>query len=64
MTFTPITVRADQMGGVRCIRGLRIPSRPSWGMITEGMTAGEVLDAHPDLEPADVQEPAALRSRA
>lgn len=25
MTFTRITVRPDQMGGVPCIRGLRIP---------------------------------------
>lgn len=25
LTFTRITVSADQMGGVPCIRGLRIP---------------------------------------
>jgi len=56
MTFTRITVRADPMGGVPCIRGLRIPVATVVGMIAEGMTAEEVLDAYPDLELADVQE--------
>ncbi len=56
MTFTRITVRADQMDGVPCIRGLRIPVATVVGMIAEGMTADEVLDAYPDLELADVQE--------
>ena len=56
MTFTRITVRADQMDGVPCIRGLRIPVATVVGMIAEGMTANEVLDAYPDLELADVRE--------
>ena len=56
MTFTRITVRAEQMDGVPCIRGLRIPVATVVGMIAEGMTANEVLDAYPDLELADVQE--------
>jgi uncharacterized protein (DUF433 family) len=62
MTFTRITVRADQMDGAPCIRGLRIPVATVVGMIAEGMTADEVLDAYPDLELADVQE--ALRYAA
>jgi uncharacterized protein (DUF433 family) len=62
MTFTRITVRADQMDGVPCIRGLRIPVATVVGMIAEGMTADEVLDAYPDFELADVQE--ALRYAA
>jgi uncharacterized protein (DUF433 family) len=62
MTFTRITVRADQMDGVPCIRGLRIPVATVVGMIAEGMTATEVVDAYPDLEVADVQE--ALRYAA
>jgi uncharacterized protein (DUF433 family) len=33
MTFTRITVRADQMGGVPCIRGLRIPVATAVGMV-------------------------------
>jgi uncharacterized protein (DUF433 family) len=56
MTFTRITVRSDQMDGVPCIRGLRIPVATVVGMIAEGMTADEVLEAYPDLEFADVQE--------
>jgi uncharacterized protein (DUF433 family) len=62
MTFTRITVRADQMDGVPCIRGLRIPVATVVGMIADGMTATEVVEAYPDLELADVQE--ALRYAA
>lgn len=62
MTFTRITVRADQMAGVPCIRGLRIPVATVVGMIAEGMSAAEVVKAYPDLEVADVQE--ALRYAA
>jgi uncharacterized protein (DUF433 family) len=62
MTFTRITVRADQMDGVPCIRGLRIPVATVVGMIADGMTAAEVVEAYPDLETADVQE--ALRYAA
>lgn len=56
MTFTRITVHADQMDGVPCIRGLRIPVATVVGMIAEGMTPAEVVEAYPDLELADVQE--------
>jgi uncharacterized protein (DUF433 family) len=56
MTFTRITVRADQMDGVPCIRGLRIPVATVVGMVAEGMRTDEILGAYPDLEPADVQE--------
>ncbi len=62
MTFTRITVRADQMSGVPCIRGLRIPVATVVGMIADGMSTDELLDAYPDLEAADVQE--ALRYAA
>lgn len=56
MTFTRITVRADQMDGVPCIRGLRIPVATVVGMIAEGLSADEILGAYPDLELGDVQE--------
>lgn len=62
MSFTRITVSADQMDGVPCIRGLRIPVATVVGMVAEGMSAQEILDAYPDLEPDDVQE--ALRYAA
>jgi uncharacterized protein (DUF433 family) len=56
MKFTRITVKPDQMGGVPCIRGLRIPVVTVIGMVAEGMSQEEILDAYPDLEPADIQE--------
>ncbi len=62
MTFERITVRPDQMGGVPCIRGLRIPVATVVGMVADGMSQEEILAAYPDLEPEDVQE--ALRYAA
>jgi uncharacterized protein (DUF433 family) len=62
MTFNRITARADQMGGVPCIRGLRIPVATVVGMIAEGMTEDEILQAYPDLEREDIRE--ALRFAA
>ncbi len=62
MRFERITVNPDQMGGVPCIRGLRIPVATVVGMVADGMTTDEILDALPDLEPEDVRE--ALRFAA
>lgn len=56
MSFTRITVRADQMGGVPCIRGLRIPVATVVGMVAEGMSDPEILAAYPDLEVEDIRE--------
>jgi uncharacterized protein (DUF433 family) len=44
------------MGGVPCIRGLRIPVATVVGMLAEGMAAEGILDAYPDLEPEDIRE--------
>ena len=62
MIFDRITVRADQMGGIPCIRGLRIPVATIVGMVADGMASGEILAAYPDLELADVEQ--ALRYAA
>ena len=62
MKFERITVNPNQMGGVPCIRGLRIPVATVVGMIADGMTAEEILKAYPDLEHEDIQE--ALRYAA
>lgn len=62
MTFTRITVRSDQMGGVPCIRNLRVPVSTVVDMLADGMSAQEILDAYPDLEPDDIIE--ALRYAA
>jgi uncharacterized protein (DUF433 family) len=50
------------MGGVPCIRGLRIPVATIVAMVADGMSAAEILDAYPDLEPEDIRE--ALRYAA
>jgi len=62
LIFDRITVRADQMGGIPCIRGLRIPVATIVGMVADGVASGEILAAYPDLEPADVEQ--ALRYAA
>jgi len=54
--FTRITVNPKQMGGVPCIRGLRIPVATVVGMVADGMTEEEILAAFPDLEREDIRE--------
>jgi uncharacterized protein (DUF433 family) len=54
--FTRITVDPNQMGGLPCIRGLRIPVATIVGMVGEGMAEAAILDAYPDLEVEDVRE--------
>ena len=56
MKFTRITVDPKQMGGIPCIRGLRIPVAAVVGMVAEGMTEKDILAAYPDLERDDMQE--------
>ena len=62
MRFTRITVNPKQMGGVPCIRGLRIPVATVVGMVADGMTEKDILEAYPDLERDDIRE--ALRYAA
>ena len=62
VTFPRITVDPKQMGGVPCIRGLRIPVATVVGMVADGMPEAEILGAYPDLETEDVHE--ALRYAA
>lgn len=64
MILKRITVNPAQMGGVPCIRGLRIPVATVVGMIAEGMTIAEILTAFPDLEAEDVREAMGLAAEA
>ena len=61
-TFTRITVNPNQMAGMPCIRGLRIPVATVVSMVADGMTPQEILADYPDLELEDIQE--ALRFAA
>lgn len=56
MSFARITIRPDQMGGVPCVRGLRIPVATVVGMIADGLSETEIVAAYPDLEVEDVRE--------
>jgi uncharacterized protein (DUF433 family) len=56
MRFERITVDSRQMGGVPCIRGLRIPVATVIQMISDGMTETDILKAYPDLVAQDIRE--------
>jgi len=56
MRFERITVNPKQMGGVPCVRGLRIPVSTILGMIADGMATDEILRAFPDLSAEDIKE--------
>lgn len=54
--FTRITANSDQMGGVPCIRGLRIPVATILNKVAAGMNEEEILDDFPMLEREDIRE--------
>ncbi len=56
MKFSRIAVSQDQMGGVPCIRGLRIPVATVVGMFADRMSEEEILRAYPDLEQDEFRE--------
>lgn len=62
VTFERITVDPDQMGGLPCIRGLRVPVATVVAMLADGMTPEEIVADLPDLTVDDVTE--ALRYAA
>lgn len=62
MKYTRITIDPAQMGGVPCLRDLRIPVATVVAMVADGMTEAEILGAYPDLDRDDVAE--ALRFAA
>ena len=64
MLFPRITVEHDKMGGVPCIRGLRIPVATIVGMFANGMELKEILSEYPDLEKDDVFETLAYAAEA
>ncbi|MHC4441091.1 MAG: DUF433 domain-containing protein [Planctomycetota bacterium] len=54
--FNRITVDHAQMGGVPCIRHLRIAVATIVGLTAEGKTRDEILADYPDLEPEDIHQ--------
>ncbi len=60
--FKRITSTNNQMGGVPCIRNLRIPVSTILDMVADGVSELEILEEYPDLEKEDIKE--ALRFAA
>ncbi len=44
------------MGGLPCIRGLRIPVATVIDMVADGMAPADIIDALPDLQPQDIEQ--------
>ena len=51
-----ITVNPMQMGGVPCVRGLRIPVATVLRMLANGMSEGAIFADMPDLVLEDIRE--------
>ena len=51
-----ITVNPHQMGGLPCIRGLRVPVATVLRMLASGMSEQEILADYPDLQLEDIRE--------
>ena len=56
MRFERITTDPAQMGGLPCIRGLRVPVATVIDMVADGMTPADIIDAIPDLQPEDIEQ--------
>ena len=54
--FERITVDPAQMGGVPCVRGLRIPVATVLRLLAGGLTEQAILAEYPDLELEDIRE--------
>lgn len=52
------------MGGVSCVRGLRIPVATVVALVADGMSIKQILDVHPDLERGDVRDSLLFASEA
>ncbi len=64
MRYQRITVDPKQMGGVPCIRSLRIPVATVVGMIADGLREEDILESYPDLELEDIREALRYASEA
>ena len=56
MEFKRVTVNPRQLGGVPCLRALRIPVATIVALVAEGQSTSEILALYPDLEAEDIRE--------
>lgn len=54
--FNRITFDPNMMGGMACIRGIRIPVSVIVGQIAAGLSPQEVLKEYDFLEPEDIEQ--------
>ncbi|HEY4754531.1 MAG TPA: DUF433 domain-containing protein [Ignavibacteriaceae bacterium] len=54
--YPRITVDPQKMGGVPCIRDLRMPIATILAMMAEGYNVNQILNDHPELEKDDINE--------
>jgi len=64
MNFTRITINSKQMGGIPCIRGLRIPVATIVSLVADGILVNGILEHYPDLEKEDIKEALHYASQA
>ena len=50
-----ITVNPKVMGGVPCIRNLRMPVATILAMLAEGFSEKTIIEEHPELEIDDIR---------
>ena len=54
--FERITVDPAQMGGVPCVRHLRIPVATVLRLLAGGLSETQILSEYPDLQIEDIRE--------
>ena len=64
MRFDRITIDPEQMAGLPCIRGLRIPVTTIVGLLAAGETHEQILADYPDLEEDDILAALAFAAEA
>ena len=58
-----ITIEPGKCGGKPCIRGMRIRVTDVLDLLTNGLTAAEILDEMPDIEAEDIKAAIAYARR-
>ena len=59
-----ITIDPAQMGGVPCLRHLRIPVATIVGLVAGDRATDQILADYPDLEPEDIRQSLAYAAEA
>jgi len=54
--FDRITFDPNILGGRACIRGMRVSVSLILNLVANGMSAQEIIEAYPYLEPEDIRQ--------